>query len=111
MARKSTPTMRDKLKSALDTTKLSFARYAWSRDHFPTGDYGVYAEDGENALIADQTHTECSMRFTVDYFTRDDSDAIRTTIETALDAFSWYLNSVQYEDDTGYIHYEWVVEV
>ena len=31
----------------------------------------------------------------------------------ALDAagIAWYLNSIQYEEDTGLIHYEWVWEV
>ena len=50
---------------------------------------------------------------TVDYFTRDDSGTPKTTVETALDGagIAWYLNSVQLEEDTGYIHYEWVFEV
>jgi hypothetical protein len=35
-------------------------------------------------------------------------------IEDALDtddSLAWQLNSVQYEQDTGYIHYEWVFEI
>ena len=34
-------------------------------------------------------------------------------IPTALDQIgaAWYLNSVQYEEETGLIHYEWVWEV
>ena len=49
----------------------------------------------------------------MDYYTRDDSGTPKTTIETALDSVpvAWYLNSVQFESDTGYIHYEWVFEV
>ena len=49
----------------------------------------------------------------VNYFTRDDTGAPRTTIETALNGLQvpWYLNSVQYENDTGYIHYEWSVSL
>ena len=49
----------------------------------------------------------------VDLFTRDATDAPETAIEDALDGIpcAWYLNTVQYEDDTRYIHYEWVVEI
>jgi len=35
-------------------------------------------------------------------------------IEDALgtdDSLAWQLNSVQYEQDTGYIHYEWAFEI
>ena len=50
---------------------------------------------------------------TVDYFTRDDSGTPQATIEAALEGIpcAWYLNSVQLETDTGYIHYEWVFEI
>lgn len=101
--------MREKLKTALDATELKFAHFGWSKA--PSGDYGVFAEDGENAMHGDQLHAETAMRFTVDYFTRSDSDTIRTTIEAVLEPFAWYLNSVQFEDDTGFVHYEWIVEV
>jgi hypothetical protein len=32
-------------------------------------------------------------------------------VEAVLNAAgaSWYLNTIQFEEDTGYIHYEWVV--
>lgn len=101
----------DELKSALDSTGYSFAHFGWSKA--PSGDYGVYAEDSANDLIANGKHIEKVLQGTVDYFTRDDSGAPKTAIETALDGIgiAWYLNSIQFEDDTGYIHYEWVVDV
>ena len=101
----------DELKSALSGTGLQFAHFGWSKA--PSGDYGVYAEDGANDLIASGKHVERVLQGTVDYFTRDDSGTPKTTIETALDgaAIAWYLNSIQLEEDTGYIHYEWVFEV
>lgn len=102
------------LKDALNTTNLPFAHYAWSKSAKEIrGDYGVYAEDGANDLIADDVHTEGVLQGTIDYFTRDDSGTPKTTIETALNngKIAWYLNSIQFEDDTGYIHYEWIFEV
>ena len=100
----------DELIQALNTTGYKFAHFGWSKA--PHGDYGVYAEDGENALEANNVHVESVLQGTVDYFTRDASDTPRTTIEAALNGVcAWYLNSIQFEDDTGYIHYEWVFEV
>lgn len=95
--------------NTLKAQGLLFAHYAWS--HAPSGDYGVWAEDGANDLSADDRHAEHVTRGTIDYFTRNDSGMPRTTIEAALDGkCAWYLNSIQIEEDTGYIHYEWVVE-
>ena len=100
----------DKLKRALDSTGYAFAHFGWSKA--PAGDYGVYAEDGENALEANNVHAETVLQGTVDYFTRDDTDTPRATIEAALNSVpvAWYLNSIQFEEDSGYIHYEWVFE-
>lgn len=101
----------DELKAALENTGYAFAHFGWSKA--PVGDYGVYAEDGANDLEANNRHVEHILQGTVDYFTRDDTGTPKSTIEAALDAVpcAWYLNSVQFEDDTGYIHYEWVFEV
>ena len=85
----------DELKNALTATGYQFAHFGWSKA--PAGDYGVHAERA----------TECS----VDYFTRDDTGTPKDAIETALAPFAWYLNSIQFEEDTGYIHYEWVVQI
>lgn len=100
----------DELATALTNTGLPFAHFGWSKA--PSGDYGVYAEDGANDLIAGNKHVEKVLQGTVDYFTRDDSGTPKATIEAALDSVpvAWYLNSVQFENDTGYIHYEWVFE-
>lgn len=99
------------LATALATTGYEFAHFGWSKA--PAGDYGVYAEDGANDLIAGNVHVEKVLQCTVDYFTRDDSGAPKTAIEAALESVpvAYYLNSIQFENDSGYIHYEWVVEV
>ena len=93
----------------LKATGLPFAQYGWSKA--PSGDYGVWADDGANDLESDNLHTEKVTEGTIDYFTRDPSETIRTTIESALNGkVAWYLNSIQFESDTGYIHYEWVYQ-
>ena len=100
--------MLDGLKTALADTGYSFAFTAWSKA--PNGDYGVYYADNQSQLSADEdAGAEIMLGGYVDYFTRDSSLTPKTTIETALRkvGFMWWLNSMQFEDDTGYIHYEW----
>ena len=102
------------LKDALAATNLPFVHYAWAKDAKELlGDHGVYAEDGANNLRCDDIHAEHAVEGTVDYYTRDDSGAPQTTVETALNngQIAWYLNSIQFEEDTGFIHYEWVFQV
>jgi hypothetical protein len=96
------------LKAALDATGYRFAHYAWSKA--PTGDYGVFGEEGASDFIADGQHLEKGVTGYVDYFTRDDSGVPQKTIEAALRGLNipWYLNTISYENDTGYIHYEWM---
>ena len=80
-----------------------------------TGSYIVWAEDGEgDAVHADGRKVERAITGTIDYFTKTENDPVVKQIEDVLDSddgISWYLNSVQYEQDTGYIHFEWVWEV
>lgn len=97
------------LETALVSTGFLFAQFGWS--HAPAGDYGVWADDDANDLEADDRHAEHILEGTIDYFTRDPSLTPKTTIEAALDGVvAYYLNSIQYEEDTGYIHYEWVYQ-
>lgn len=103
--------MLEAIENALNATGLLFEHYAWSPA--PNSDYGAWAEDGAHDLEADGGHAEQAMTGTVDYFTRDATGACKAVIETALEnaGCAWYLNSVQYENDTGYVHWEWVWEV
>lgn len=96
------------LKTALASTGYKFAHYAWSKA--PSGDYGVYGEEGSSDFIANGVHVEKGTIGYIDYFTRDDSGAPKTAIETALNGLNipWRVNTISYEPDTGYIHYEWV---
>ena len=103
--------MLEELETALASTGYEFRHYGWS--HAPSGTYGVYSEDSAQSLWAGSKMVNQSMQGTIDLFTRDDTDLPRTKVQTALASIeiAWYLNSIQYEEDTGYIHYEWVFEV
>lgn len=94
-----------------ENTSYSFAQYGWSRA--PEGDYGVVSEDSGEDFIANDVHLERGTAGTVDLFTRDATSAPRDAVEAVLNSAGvcWQLNSVQFEDDTGFIHYEWLVGI
>lgn len=71
--------------------------------------YIVYGVDGENVLSAGDGRAETADSGYVDFFTKDPEDKVMNEIPAALDAagISYYLNSVQYEEETGLLHYEW----
>lgn len=75
--------------------------------------YFVWQEDGGNSLEADNAHAEKTVTGTTDLFTKLEFDPWRDQFEAALDdaGIAWYLNSIQYEEETGFTHYEWVWEV
>ena len=92
----------------VNNVPLKFAHYAWS--HAPAGDYGVYSEDSALDFAADGTSLEQAIEGTLDYYTRSDGTEAKDAIQTKLRELGivWHLNSVQYESDTGLVHYEWV---
>lgn len=71
--------------------------------------YIVWEEDGGRDLIADNRHTERGVSGTADLFTREEFDPIVYMVGEAFDDndICWRLISTQYEDETGYWHYEW----
>lgn len=78
------------------------------------GDYCVWAEDTEPGAVSGDNRKEIqNLQGTIDFFTRTEFNPIADAIQNALNdaGISFYLNSVQYEDETAYIHYEWVFEV
>lgn len=79
-----------------------------------TDKYIVWAEDGEgDSVHGDGVKLEQVIQGTIDYFTKSDEDENVDKIQNALKEFKIpvYLSSVQYEEETGYIHYEWIWEV
>lgn len=76
--------------------------------------YIVYAEDSEGSSVeGDDRKINQSIQGTIDYFTKKDWDENVNKIQEVLKnaRISFYLNSVQFEEETGYQHYEWVWEV
>lgn len=94
------------LERALRSTNLPFALFGW--DHAPTGNYGVFSPDRRRDLLADGDHVEYAISGTVDWFTRSPGNGDTAAIEAALQSVgAWSLESIQYEEDTRYTHYEW----
>lgn len=71
----------------------------------------VWQEDSESGSLESDNHKgEQAIGGTIDYFTQTEYDEMIDAIQDALntiDGCGWGLNSVQYEDDTELIHYEW----
>ena len=73
----------------------------------------MWQEDGSNDLEANDGHAEGAVQGTTDLFTKQEFDPWAEALEQSfnLRGIAWYLNSAQYEEDTGFWHYEWVWEV
>lgn len=99
------------LKTILLTVSNNFGHYEALDTLQP---YGVWAEDIEaSELGADDYKAGQTIQGTIDWYTKDQDDPVLETLPAALNAarIRWKLNSVQYEDETGYIHYEWLFYV
>jgi hypothetical protein len=78
------------------------------------GNYIVWAEDTQSgAGYADNHMTTQVLQGTIDYFTKTEFDPVSDQIQEKLNSvdIAWSLNSIQHEEETGYIHYEWVWEM
>lgn len=75
--------------------------------------YIVWQEDGAEDFEADGRHAEKAMTGTTDLYTMIEFDPAIDALGDAYDAYgiAWRINSVQYEDETGIIHYEWAWSV
>lgn len=101
----------EKVKDALLTVTDNVGHYEALTK---TDQYIVWAEDKEGSSVEGDNHKlEQSIQGTIDYYTKNEDDANVEAIQTALKTarIAFYLNSVQYEDETQYIHHEWVFEV
>ena len=78
------------------------------------GPYIVWMEDGEgDSLHLNDRKNEQVITGTVDLFTKDEYDQLIDDIQNALSGadISFILNSVQYEEETEFTHYEWRFEI
>ena len=75
----------------------------------------VWAEDGESSSLQANNHKrEQAIGGTIDYFTKLEFDEMIDNIQKALnevEGLGWRLNSVQFEEETNLIHYEWRFDV
>lgn len=76
--------------------------------------YCVWSEDSEQSSVeGDNYKLEQAIEGTIDLYTKEEFspffDAIQDALRAAMISFS--LNSVQYEDETQLIHYEWIWSV
>ena len=72
--------------------------------------HGGRMEDGAADLEAGNRHIERAMTGTTDLFTKIEFDPWKEALEASFNAspyITWRLNSVQYEEETGFWHYEW----
>lgn len=101
----------DEIKNALLSVSENVGHFQAMKKTPP---YIVWAEDGQgdtvraNGRLQNQVITG-----TVDLFTRQlEGEPLAEAIPKALDEVcAWRLNSVQFEEDKGLLHYEWVWEV
>lgn len=88
-----------------------FAYHYWRSAPKGVTQYIVWAEDEESeSLNADNKKQKQGIHGTIDYFTKAEFDENVDRIQSGLNDLenvSWRLNSVQYEDDTAFIHHEW----
>lgn len=70
----------------------------------------VWAESGEDeSFNSDNQKSEQRIIGYIDLFTKTEFDPLCDAVQTTLAdlGVTWRLNSVQYEDETNVIHYEW----
>lgn len=96
-----------------DIQGVQFTEYEWRTR--PNGNFGTVqldfeAEDDEG----DDCHQDRAWEGSVDLFTHGKEMMIVAAVESALESVcggSWYLNSEQYERETGLIHREFVFQI
>ncbi len=104
-------TMQSKLKKIKEALLTVTDRVGHYEIMEQTDQYIVWAEDSEAGSVeGDNRKQNQAIQGTIDFFTKTDLDEMVDRIQEALKAacISFYLNSVQHEEETGYIHYEWV---
>ena len=109
------PSEYEALVSALKLTDIPFEEYGWKNP--PEGTYGVISLDMEaGSLDGDGEKQDRVWEGSIDVFIRllrERNDVIIAVEETLTEICgdSWSQNSVQYENNTGLFHIEWVFQV
>lgn len=92
---------------------VQFAEYEWKTR--PAGNFGTVQLDFEaDDDIGDDCKQDRAWEGSVDLFTHGKEMMIVAAVESALAEVcesAWYLNSEQYERETGLIHREFVFQI
>ena len=102
----------DDFVAALKATGIPVAHFGWEKERFPAGNYIVYTEDGADDLEANGLHIERATDGTVAPFTRDYTTTQKALVEAVFEArpdIVWNLETIQFEEETKYVHYSWEV--
>ncbi|MEA4876024.1 hypothetical protein [Anaerorhabdus sp.] len=101
----------DKLIEAL--TSVTDKVYHFQKNGHDNEQYLVWSEEYiRNSYAKDEVIHQVIVG-TIDFFTKTEFDPMVSDIEKALKSASicYRMNSIQNEDETGFIHYEWVFEI
>lgn len=92
---------------------VQFAEYEWKTR--PAGNFGTVQIDFEvDDDNGDDGHQDRAFEGSVDLFTHGKEMLTVAAVESALETVcggSWYLNSEQYEHETGLVHREFVFQI
>lgn len=92
---------------------VEFQEYEWKTR--PAGNFGTVQLDFETSNDnGDDGKVDRAWEGSVDLFTHGKEMTIVSAVETALESVcsgSWYMNSEQYEKDTGLVHREFVFQI
>lgn len=75
--------------------------------------YFVWMEDGSNDLMGDGRHAERAVTGVTDLYSKMEFDPWADALGESLSDYgiSWSLQSVDYEEETGFFHWSWDWEV
>jgi len=100
----------DEIKNLLLTVTIN-VYHQWAETD--ADEYIVWAEDGESGAVHADNRKEIQiLDVTVDVFTKHEYPDIITRLQNAFNEakLPFELLSTQYETDTGYTHYEYLVQ-
>lgn len=98
------------IQDALNSTSVKGSVHHYTKPVKYTVPYIVWQEDGESdSANVDNRKIEQQLHGTIDLYTKKEFDPLIDEIQEALNNYAagWNLISVQYEDETKLIHYEW----
>lgn len=100
-----------RIRDALNTTSATGRVYHYTRPSDITTSWIVWQEDGESSSLAVNNHkTEQQIHGTIDCYSLEEYDGLFDEVQDALNIvpnLGWSLLSVDYEDETNLIHYQW----